>query len=107
MVCRRIEARLEALARVCRDRDAHLEYRWLCAKEQGDESAIGNLARADHELDDRMRVFISWVRSSIPPALAGDRRRRYGWLRDQYLERYAGACEPECDCVDCKRGARP
>ena len=107
MVCRRIEARLEALARVCRDRDAHLEYRWLCAKEQNDESAIRNLARTDRELDERMRAFVSWVRGSIPPALAADPRSRYGWLRDRYLERYAAPGEVSCECIECGRGALP
>jgi hypothetical protein len=104
--CRRIEAEIAALERICGDDRARRELLWLRAKEKGDDWCVRDLERVDPDIPRRLAALEALL---DPRDIETDRGRReaYGRLWNQCYEGHAGSTDHiPCDCTSCIKPRR-
>src|SRR5688572_8555448 len=87
--CRRLDAEMAALERICHDDRARRELLWLRAKENGDDWSLRDLETLDPDVRQRVAPLEALL---DPRAIETDRGRReaYGRLWDVCYQRHAG-----------------
>jgi hypothetical protein len=95
--CRRAQARVDGLLRLCSDDRARREWLWLRAQEQEDPESLDSLERADPDLPFRLAEIATRAESLGPR----ERRDCYGRALDEVTARFVDDEHVPCDCEAC------